>query len=891
MYKNPKKLKAQSLIEIVMAIALAAFFMGMTVIGLSFTNGRQTNYLAKKNAFDILTKQKLKNEVNLGRFLSANKSIAGWTTLGAFPYQGAHQTYTGLNYYAGTTITNSVLNEEKKFFADDSPLAHWSLDGVPTSSTYIMDELARKPLNGTLTCTGTPCNNPYVISPSLGRCVHNDCLQFSGDSNGGGLVSFAANTTVDSIKRITWEAWVYPTSVSTDQMFLSKQGANYLRITGSKAFVSLSIGGSQRTLAGTTTLQNNNWYHIAASYDGAKLKLYVNGVLDNTPASYTGDLNFNTGLMYWGLWTAADRRPFNGYMDEVRIYSNALADKEVLNHYKVYREQIGLLGYWHFDDALGIADYNDITEIGSAPRFKTFSTPDNLAISTTLATPVSNELLCKDGSCLGFNSTYASKGVFSDSIDQYPLFHNPGKLTLETWIKPTSVTGVQGLITKNSSNNYKVYLNGTSVVFSLKVSGTQYTETYAAGLAIGGRYLLDFTFDGTDMKLYIDGSLKQSWNHPGTISADTSYNDIYIGWTGSGTEYFNGNMDELRIYNRALSLDEINNRYDGGYTYYQYFKPVCKVNASDTVLDSECINCVPTNGSECQTAKVHTALEPLLNKVWDTVKWGSGINYSKIDIKQIETPLLNNHAGLMATENEWSAGAGSISGGACQEFLGTGQKGEYSAPDHCTCGDGTQCCGIAFAKVWDAKVCEVSNISFFSRSGCNSCGYTGDGTPLPPGMYEQSGNKWCSVCTTNGYLRMTNAGSLTSHFISSTYAHFSPVGFFRFGFSGAINGGKVKIQYACRDSITDANGDLIPEASWSYLAPNPNHTTRCGTSYYQDMSLTPDNNKASSCWETDNLSLYNCKFFRYKLTLDSDAGGAVSPIVNWIILSAGTYVP
>jgi hypothetical protein len=66
-----------------------------------------------------------------------------------------------------------------------------------------MDDLARKAVNGTLSCLGDPCNDPYIISPSLGRCVHNDCIQFAGDSNGGGLVSFAANTTVDGIKKIT----------------------------------------------------------------------------------------------------------------------------------------------------------------------------------------------------------------------------------------------------------------------------------------------------------------------------------------------------------------------------------------------------------------------------------------------------------------------------------------------------------------------------------------------------------------------------------------------------------------------------------------------------------------------------------------------------------------
>ena len=77
MFKKARKLKAQSLIEIVMAIALAAFFMGITVMGFVLTSGKYANYNARKNAFDILSKQKIKNEVNLGRFLSSNKSLYG----------------------------------------------------------------------------------------------------------------------------------------------------------------------------------------------------------------------------------------------------------------------------------------------------------------------------------------------------------------------------------------------------------------------------------------------------------------------------------------------------------------------------------------------------------------------------------------------------------------------------------------------------------------------------------------------------------------------------------------------------------------------------------------------------------------------------------------------
>lgn len=201
-----KKRSGQSLIEIVVAIALAAFFMGSTIVGLGFSSTRYSGYVQKKQAFDILKKQKSSNEVNLGRFLSQYKNISGYSSLNAFPYQGAHQTYTYLNYLTDNQSLSAFLNEEKKFFDNDKPIGYWSLDAIPTSTTYILDDSGKTSLKGTLTCLGSPCNNPYVISPSLGRCVHNDCMQFTGDSNGGSVVTFEDNTTLNNMKKITWEA-------------------------------------------------------------------------------------------------------------------------------------------------------------------------------------------------------------------------------------------------------------------------------------------------------------------------------------------------------------------------------------------------------------------------------------------------------------------------------------------------------------------------------------------------------------------------------------------------------------------------------------------------------------------------------------------------------------
>jgi len=75
MRQNTQYKTGQSLIEIIIAIALAAFFMGMTVISLSFTSTKYNDYIEEKKAYEIITTQKPINEQNLGKFLTLNKNI------------------------------------------------------------------------------------------------------------------------------------------------------------------------------------------------------------------------------------------------------------------------------------------------------------------------------------------------------------------------------------------------------------------------------------------------------------------------------------------------------------------------------------------------------------------------------------------------------------------------------------------------------------------------------------------------------------------------------------------------------------------------------------------------------------------------------------------------
>lgn len=160
----------------------------------------------------------------------------------------------------------------------------------------------------------------------------NASLSFDGSDD------FITTTQSSSSNTFTWNTWVYPTSVSSDQMFLGPyvaggiSSAYYFRINSSKAFVSISTTVAQRTLAGNQTLSNNTWYLLTAVYDGTKLYLYVNGVLDATGSVLNETLN-PWGIGRIGRWTDGDQRPFFGKLDDIRLYNYAMTPTQIKTLY------------------------------------------------------------------------------------------------------------------------------------------------------------------------------------------------------------------------------------------------------------------------------------------------------------------------------------------------------------------------------------------------------------------------------------------------------------------------------------------------------------------------------------------------------------------------------
>ena len=161
----------------------------------------------------------------------------------------------------------------------------------------------------------------------------------------------------------------------------------------------------------------------------------------------------------------------------------------------------------------------------------------------------------KYGGALSFNGSNNLVSVpDSNSLDL------TSGMTLEAWVRPTALGAFETVVLKEAPGDvsYGMYASsayGGSGVSrpSAWIAGTDVGATTA--LPTGAWSHLAATYDRTSFKLYINGTQVASKAFTGAITASTGA--LKIGGNSIWGEYFNGQIDEIRVYNRALSPSEI----------------------------------------------------------------------------------------------------------------------------------------------------------------------------------------------------------------------------------------------------------------------------------------------------------------------------------------------
>jgi hypothetical protein len=185
-------------------------------------------------------------------------------------------------------------------------------------------------------------------------------------------ISVPSSSTLTPATTITLEAWIKADSydvnswgnviISNDGWGSGNQG--YTLRTGASGVLSFnfSSNGVWKEITTSAVMTTGNWYHVAGSFDGTTLKIFINGVQQNSLV-YTGPISNGTYDITIGKmsYLAGGTRYFDGMIDEVRIWSTAVPEAQIRAHMckKVtssHPQYASLGGYWNFDQTGSVLD-------------------------------------------------------------------------------------------------------------------------------------------------------------------------------------------------------------------------------------------------------------------------------------------------------------------------------------------------------------------------------------------------------------------------------------------------------------------------------------------------------------------------------------------------------
>ncbi len=267
----------------------------------------------------------------------------------------------------------------------------------------------------------------------------------------------------------------------------------------------------------------------AAQYYNVK-RATTNGgpyaTINTSPAPGYDDLNVSAGTTYYYVVSAVST---NGEgANSAQAAATPLGIGDVTN---------GLVGYWKFDDGSGAnaIDSSGNGNTGSLLNGPTWITPGRAGPGA-----------------LSFNNT----NLQSVSVANAASLNMTSAITIAAWVNAVDWTGNHRVLEKgNSDNQYALYAQNNELWFRLTGVNTivcalppTNTWAYVAG-----------TYDGATMTLYVNGQPQTTFAATGAIA--TTSNPLVIAKKNTSTttnDYMNGELDEVRLYNRALSLAEIN---------------------------------------------------------------------------------------------------------------------------------------------------------------------------------------------------------------------------------------------------------------------------------------------------------------------------------------------
>jgi hypothetical protein len=351
----------------------------------------------------------------------------------------------------------------------------------------------------------------------------------------------------------TLEFWMKP---EVDARIAVMYGAGapddafYVIVKGLAACIGHWNGGPLEA-CGTTSVADGQWHHVALAYDGGTdVQLFVDGHFEaGVTKAYA---TTRTGRLILGSSLEASHEFFRGQLDEVSVYNRALSPFEI--------EAIARA------DSAGkccpcAAAPSGLVSAWSAEANANDRVGPNHALAASSVTFAAGQV----GQAFALNGTDAYV-----EVPVHPSLDPPGQFSVEFWMRAGGPSN--GCILYRLDNGIPAPGWGFVYYGAEGPQNTIFQIVSSDQNAISPRRAIPFdqwthvagTSDGTTMRFYVNGVEVSQMPSPLMLPSPTT---LVIGACqrlGVKEQFFNGRIDELNVYNRALSAAEVRSIVNAG---------------------------------------------------------------------------------------------------------------------------------------------------------------------------------------------------------------------------------------------------------------------------------------------------------------------------------------
>lgn len=435
-----------------------------------------------------------------------------------------------------------------------SPVAHWKIDEKTGDTVY--DNSGRGN-------SGTVTNATWK---SATDCQVGSCLEFDGDGD------YIDNGVLGDLKNnFSFSMWMNPALGNSASFPIAYQNGGdstslqfrieYAQSTPDIMQFGMYINGATTELTAQQALIPGSWNHVVGTYDGSTMKLYIDGSLDNSKSQTGIPVYSNSRLVLGARYTGSYNTEWAGFIDEVKIFDYALTPRQVAQEYSGGDP----VGYWKFDKGEGGTAYDYSGNSNNGTIY-----PGTGGTNTSTSTMWSN----------GSNGKINGSMDFDDTDDEINIDDNTDlqitdELTVCAWVYSSITSGNAGVFEKTvggavntsyllfadtTKYNFRVDMSGTQTIGSLKTL-TDLKDTWAH---LCGSYSKS---NNGRLSIYVNG-VEDNYSNITANSIDTGSGISYIGMLGGSIYPFNGQIDEVKVWNYALTPEDIIREYNGGFSSY-----------------------------------------------------------------------------------------------------------------------------------------------------------------------------------------------------------------------------------------------------------------------------------------------------------------------------------